>query len=85
MATTSAVTHLHPRRSIDPMLSRGPKLETPLSWACAKGRHYACTKADCPCMRHLDENQPSCCIPEKAAEPEHPALREPENQPPRRR
>jgi hypothetical protein len=29
-----------------------PRTETAevMSWACAKGRHYARTKADCPCV-----------------------------------
>ena len=35
-----------------------------MSWACQKGKHYACTKADCPCVRHLEESQKTCTHPE---------------------
>jgi hypothetical protein len=60
----SSTPALHPRRHLGPKLSWEPKPETPLSWACEKGKHYACTKADCPCVRHLDENQKTCTHPE---------------------
>jgi len=60
MASTPAP---RPRRHLGPKLSYGPKPEPPLSWACSKGKHYACTKADCPCLRHQDDEQERCSAP----------------------
>jgi len=37
-----------------------------MSWACRKGKHYACTKAVCPCVRHIDNEQKTCREPGSA-------------------
>ena len=75
MASTPAP---RPRRHIGPKLSRGPQPGTLLSWACAQNKHYACTKADCPCVRHIDDEQERCSAPGSIPEiiPDRNKLRE---------